>query len=103
MILAFIGSATDMAFIAMVAIMLFGKRLPEVARQMGRGWAELKKGISGLQSEFNSALMSDTTSSSTNSSSNYNSRQSSNLTYRDPIDDYEEQTAPKFVPPSEPS
>jgi sec-independent protein translocase protein TatA len=100
MILAF-GGPTDMAFIAMVAIMLFGKRLPEVARQLGRGWAELKRGISGLQSEFNSALMSDTTTSSSSSNSSSSSR--SNLSYRDPIDDYEEQTAPKFVPPTEPS
>jgi sec-independent protein translocase protein TatA len=102
MILAF-GGPTDMAFIAMVAIMLFGKRLPEVARQLGKGWAELKRGISGLQSEFNSALMSDTTTSSSSSYNSSSRSSSSNLTYRDPIDDYEEQTAPKFVPPTEPS
>ena len=98
MILAFIGMLTDMAFIAMVAIMLFGS--DEVARQMGRGWAELKKGINGLQSESNSALMSDTTSSSSNSSSNYNSRQSSNLSYRDPIDDHEETHRPELSRPA---
>ncbi len=95
MLFAFLPSVTDMAFVSVVAIMLFGKRLPEVARQVGRGWAELKKGLTSLQSEFNAALYSDVPSSSSRQSAAYSSSE---------IDDYEEQTAPKFVPPpSEPA
>ena len=92
MIFAF-GGPIDLGFLALAAIMLFGKNLPQVARQVGRGWADLKKSLSGIQSEFNSALYSDAPSTSA-----YSSRSSSS-SYSDPIDDYEEQTAPKFVPP----
>jgi sec-independent protein translocase protein TatA len=81
--------AGEMAVVGVIAVMLFGKNLPDVARQVGRGWADLKKSLSGIQSEFNSALYSDTSSS--------NSRRSTS--YSNPIDDYEEQTAPKFEPP----
>jgi sec-independent protein translocase protein TatA len=79
----------EMAMIGVIAVMLFGKNLPDVARQVGRGYSDLKKSLSGIQSEFNSALYSDSSSS--------NSRRSSS--YTNSIDDYEEQTAPKFEPP----
>jgi sec-independent protein translocase protein TatA len=35
-----------------LAILLFGKRLPEVARSMGKGIVEFKKGLSGLGDEL---------------------------------------------------
>jgi len=79
----------EMAVIGVIAVMLFGKNLPDVARQVGRGWADLKKSLSGIQSEFNSALYSDSSSSSSRRSTSYTNA----------IDDYEEQTAPKFEPP----
>ena len=79
----------EMALIGVIAVMLFGKNLPDVARQVGRGYADLKKSLSGIQSEFNSALYSDSSSSSSRRSSSYTNT----------IDDYEEQTAPKFEPP----
>lgn len=82
--------APEMALVGVLAVMLFGKNLPDVARQVGRGWADLKKSLSGIQSEFNSALYND-------SSSSGSSRRSTS--YTNAIDDYEEQTAPKFEPP----
>ena len=91
MLFAFLTSAPELAVVGVLAVMLFGKNLPDVARQVGRGWADIKKSLSGIQSEFNSALYSD---SSTGGSSS--SRSSS---YTNAIDDYEEQTAPKFEPP----
>jgi sec-independent protein translocase protein TatA len=89
MLLAFGFGGTEMAVIGVLAVMLFGKNLPDVARQVGRGWADLKKSLSGIQSEFNSALYSDNSSPSTRRSTSYSNS----------IDDYDEQTAPKFVPP----
>jgi sec-independent protein translocase protein TatA len=35
-----------------VAVLLFGKRLPEVGRTLGKGIVEFKKGIRGLEDEF---------------------------------------------------
>jgi sec-independent protein translocase protein TatA len=36
---------------AFVALLLFGKRLPEVGRSLGRGIAEFKKGLHDVQDE----------------------------------------------------
>ena len=91
MLFAFLAGAPELAVVGVLAVMLFGKNLPDVARQVGRGWADLKKSLSGIQSEFNSALYSDSSSNGSSSS-----RSSS---YTNAIDDYEEQTAPKFEPP----
>ena len=38
-----------------LAVLLFGKRLPEVGRSLGRGIIEFKKGIRGVEEEFRSA------------------------------------------------
>ncbi len=38
--------------IVIVALLLFGKRLPEVMRSMGRGIVEFKKGIKGIEDEI---------------------------------------------------
>ena len=38
-----------------VAVLLFGKRLPEVGRSLGRGIIEFKKGLRGVEEEFRSA------------------------------------------------
>jgi len=35
-----------------LAVLLFGKRLPEVGRTLGKGIVEFKKGIRGLEEEF---------------------------------------------------
>ena len=90
MLFAFGLDVETVAIVGAIAVMLFGKDLPDVARKVGRGWADIKKSLSGIQAEFNSALYSDTPSSSSSRKSN---------SYTNAIDDYEEQTAPKFEPP----
>src|SRR5690349_7643727 len=37
--------------IGVVGILLFGKRLPEVGRSLGKGIVEFKKGLKGLEDE----------------------------------------------------
>lgn len=44
-------SGAEWFVILVVALLLFGKRLPEVARSMGRSITEFKKGLSGIESE----------------------------------------------------
>lgn len=45
----------EMIVIGIIALILFGKRLPEVARSLGKGIVEFKKGMSGIEDEFRSA------------------------------------------------
>ncbi|HEV2972550.1 MAG TPA: twin-arginine translocase TatA/TatE family subunit [Pirellulales bacterium] len=103
MLFAFLPGPSDMMVIGVVAVLLFGKNLPQVARQAGRALSELKKGMAGIQSELNSAIYDSDTSSRDTSSSSYRQPSSSYSSYRDD-DDRDEQTAPKFEPPpAEPS
>ncbi len=37
--------------VAVVGILLFGKRLPEVGRSLGKGIIEFKKGLKGLEDD----------------------------------------------------
>jgi sec-independent protein translocase protein TatA len=38
--------------IAFIALMVFGKRLPEVGRSLGKGIVEFKKGLKGIDEEI---------------------------------------------------
>jgi sec-independent protein translocase protein TatA len=40
--------------VAGIGILLFGKRLPEVGRSLGKGIIEFKKGLKGLEDETDS-------------------------------------------------
>lgn len=45
----------EMLVIMIVAVLLFGKRLPEVGKSLGKSLVEFKKGLRGLETEFESA------------------------------------------------
>ncbi len=45
----------EMMVIGVIALLLFGKRLPEVARNLGSSLNEFKKGISNVQDDINGA------------------------------------------------
>jgi sec-independent protein translocase protein TatA len=45
---------TEMMVLGVLGLLLFGSRLPEVARSLGKGMREFKEGMSGIQNEFNS-------------------------------------------------
>lgn len=81
----------ELALVGVVAVLLFGKRLPEVARSLGKSYHEFRSGLTDIQSTFDYTDMGGKSkpSSYSNSASDY--------------DDYDEPTAPKFEPPpSEP-
>lgn len=42
----------EIIIILVVGIMLFGRRLPEVGRYLGRGIVEFKKGIRGVEDDI---------------------------------------------------
>ena len=48
-------SGFELVVILVVALLLFGKRLPDVARSLGKGIVEFKKGLKGIQDEVEEA------------------------------------------------
>jgi len=62
----------ELAIVGVIAVLLFGKRLPEVGRSMGKSIVEV----------------------------DVNSSTTSRSVPRNAIDDYDEPTAPKFEPPA---
>src|SRR3954466_5348928 len=42
----------EMIIVVGVAVLLFGKRLPEVGRSLGKGIIEFKKGLRGIEDEL---------------------------------------------------
>ena len=42
--------------ILIIALIVFGKRLPEVARSLGKGIVEFKKGVRGIEDEVENEM-----------------------------------------------
>jgi len=80
---------TEMVVLGIIGLLLFGSRLPEVARSLGKGMREFKEGMSGIQSEFNSAYTAP---------ARKDSRQASRPVQSDD-EERGEFVAPKFEPP----
>ena len=87
-VFAFLDNPVTLLVLGAVAVLLFGERLPEVARSIGKGLMEVKNGMRGIQEEIESAVNSATSIDSI-------------PRYQEP-DDREEATAPKFEPPPSP-
>jgi sec-independent protein translocase protein TatA len=84
-------SPTSIMIVMAIAVLIFGKRLPEVARSVGKGLAELRQGVQGIQDTIKDQITGAVTSSP--------SQPASSTVYHDSGDDNEESTAPKFEPP----
>jgi sec-independent protein translocase protein TatA len=85
---AFLDNPVMILLLGALAVLLFGERLPEVARSFGKGFMELKNGVHGIQREIENAVNSATSIDTPNR-------------YQEP-EDREEATAPKFEPPQAP-
>ncbi len=59
--LAFISmpGGWEWIIIALFGLLLFGKRLPEVGKSLGRSIVEFKKGLSGVEEDVKKAVDSD--------------------------------------------
>jgi len=81
----------ELIIIGGLAVLLFGKNLPDVAKKLGKSYSQFRKGLSEMQAQ----LQVDDIDVSSTSSSHYSDEE---------YDDYETPIAPKFEPPtSEPS
>ena len=46
---------TEWFILIILGVLLFGKRLPEVGRSLGKGMMEFKKGLKGLEDEVHAS------------------------------------------------
>lgn len=46
----------EMLVLLIIGILLFGKRLPEVGRSLGKGIVEFKKGLRGIEDEIDESV-----------------------------------------------
>jgi sec-independent protein translocase protein TatA len=87
----------EMLIVMGIAVLLFGKRLPEVGRSLGKGIVEFKKGLSGVGDEFDiSGPGTGRSSSGYGSSWRADDRPSTESSYG-------EAAVPKFELPAAPS
>jgi len=49
---------TSLIVVGIIALLLFGNRLPSVMRSLGRSVVEFKKGVSGLEEEIDDVVRS---------------------------------------------
>lgn len=78
----------EMIVVMGVAVLLFGKRLPEVGRSLGKGIIEFKKGLRGIEDDFDI---------SATSSAHVPARRSED---RPRTEDSSAASVPKFEPPT---
>ena len=52
-------SPIHLIVLLIIGVLLFGKRLPEVGRSLGKGIIEFKKGLKGLEDEVESVAKHD--------------------------------------------
>lgn len=76
----------EMLIFGVIALLLFGKRLPEVARSMGKALTEFKRGVSGIEEELTDSVRRPVAQT--------HSRPM-------PVDDRTEITAPRFELPAQ--
>ena len=80
----------ELLILGIIAVLLFGKRLPEVARSLGNSYQQFRRGLQDIQGEVDSVVRS------ANSAVPARSQR-----YLSQSDDLDEPTAPAFVPPDE--
>jgi sec-independent protein translocase protein TatA len=82
----------EMIIVMGIAVLLFGKRLPEVGRSLGKGIVEFKKGLNGVADDIDISGTGGHSSSSHGSSWRSEARPSGEPAYTDA-------TVPKFELP----
>lgn len=50
----------EIIILGVLGVLLFGRRLPEVGRNLGKGIVEFKKGLAGLEDNVNQAAKEST-------------------------------------------
>jgi sec-independent protein translocase protein TatA len=77
-------SPQELIVVGLIAVLLFGNKLPSVMRSLGKGMTEFQKGLKGVKDEFDSAM-----------------REEARPRVSHSAHEYDEPTAPKFEPPKQ--
>ncbi|QDU32868.1 twin arginine translocase protein A [Poriferisphaera corsica] len=48
----------EILILALIGVLLFGRRLPEIGKKMGQGIVEFKKGLAGIEDDIDPASQS---------------------------------------------
>ena len=75
----------ELVLFGVIAVLLFGSRLPTAMRSLGKGVVEFQKGMKDMKQEFHSAM-------------NETSKPVARIAHN--THEYDEPTAPKFEPPT---
>lgn len=75
-------SPQELIVVGLIAVLLFGNKLPSVMRSLGKGMTEFQKGLKGVKDEFDAAMREEPKPRVTHTPH-----------------EYDEPTAPKFEPP----
>ncbi len=83
-------SPTELMVVAVIALLLFGSKLPEVARSLGSSYRDLRKGLGEFQEQMRLADLTSTT--------NQSKSKPAKVEYEEE-EAFSEPAAPKFTPP----
>ncbi|TWU18354.1 Sec-independent protein translocase subunit TatA/TatB [Allorhodopirellula heiligendammensis] len=87
----------EMSVIGIIAVVLFGGNLPEVARKFGHSYSQLRRSLHDVQQQFREAQRDVDRAMAVDNQSKSNAKAGS---YDEDEDDTPEPSAPKFTPPS---
>jgi sec-independent protein translocase protein TatA len=55
-ILAYMPGPFELVIIGLIGLLIFGKRLPEVGKSLGRSIVEFKKGLHGIEEDLDASV-----------------------------------------------
>jgi sec-independent protein translocase protein TatA len=87
-------SGGEFLVVLIIALLLFGKDLPKVMQNIGKGVRQFQSGLKGMESEVNRATYSS------NSYKSSTAESSSARPIPEEEDDEDDFDVPKFVPPT---
>jgi sec-independent protein translocase protein TatA len=85
----------ELVIIGALAVILFGSKLPDVARNFGKSYQQFRKGLSEIQTSFSTDV-----NSPPSRSNNSNSNRERIKHYKDATDDPAPPVVPRFEAPA---
>lgn len=88
----------ELSVIGIIAVVLFGGNLPEVAKKFGSTYSQVRRSLQEVQQQFRDAQREVDRAMRLDDAPKKNAK--SSAVYEDEEDDTPEPSAPKFTPPS---